>query len=170
MNSGNDRANPDNVRASPAPHPRCGHPLPLRRAEGDGKQKKGAPVTAQAQSTIRKVGIIGAGQMGNGIAHVVALAGYDVAINDLKREAFDKAYGIIEKNMARQVSKGLIKDDVMRGAMKRITYAENAAALADADIVIEAATEDEAVKKKIFSDLCPKLKKSWTPRGATSKR
>jgi 3-hydroxybutyryl-CoA dehydrogenase len=108
---------------------------------------------------IRKVGIIGAGQMGNGIAHVVALAGYDVAINDLKKENFDKAYAIIEKNLTRQVSKGLVKDNDMRVAMKRITFAPDFAAFGEADLVIEAATEDESVKRKIFQELCPKLKK-----------
>jgi 3-hydroxybutyryl-CoA dehydrogenase len=119
---------------------------------------KGPAVTGQ--TSIRKVGVIGAGQMGNGIAHVVAVAGYDVAVNDLKREAFDKAFAVIEKNLTRQVSKGLIKDEAMRAAMKRITFAETFAALGDADLVIEAATEDEALKKRIFAELCPKLKKS----------
>jgi 3-hydroxybutyryl-CoA dehydrogenase len=116
--------------------------------------------TSSNQVGIRKVGIIGAGQMGNGIAHVVAVAGYDVAVNDLKREAFDKAFGVIEKNLTRQVSRGIIKDETMRAAMKRITFAENFAALGDCDLVIEAATEDEALKKRIFAELCPKLKKS----------
>jgi 3-hydroxybutyryl-CoA dehydrogenase len=127
---------------------------------------KGPAVTGQ--TSIRKVGVIGAGQMGNGIAHVVAVAGYDVAVNDLKREAFDKAFGIIEKNLTRQVSRGIIKDETMRVAMKRITFAENFAALADCDIVIEAATEDEVIKKKIFAELCPKLKKSAIVASNTS--
>jgi 3-hydroxybutyryl-CoA dehydrogenase len=119
---------------------------------------KGPAVTGQ--TSIRKVGVIGAGQMGNGIAHVVAIAGYDVAVNDLKREAYDKAVATIEKNLARQVSRGLIKEDAMRAAMGRISFAENFAALGDVDLVIEAATEDEVLKKKIFAELCPKLKKS----------
>jgi 3-hydroxybutyryl-CoA dehydrogenase len=110
--------------------------------------------------TIKKVGIIGAGQMGNGIAHVVALSGYDVAISDLKREAYDKAIASIQKNMARQASKGLIKDADMQAAMKRISYAADSAAFADTDLIIEAATEDEAVKRKIFAAVCPSLKKS----------
>ncbi len=125
-------------------------------------------VQAQPHATVKQVGVIGAGQMGNGIAHVVAVAGYDVAVNDLKREAFDKAYGIIEKNLTRQVSRGIIKDEVMRVAMKRITFAENFAALSDCDIVIEAATEDESIKKKIFAELCPKLKKSTIVASNTS--
>ena len=72
---------------------------------------------------IKTVGIIGAGQMGNGIAHVVALAGYDVAMHDVKKEAVDKARATIERNMARQVSRGVITDAEMHAALKRIGYA-----------------------------------------------
>lgn len=111
-------------------------------------------------SKIKKVGIIGAGQMGNGIAHVVSLAGYRVALNDLKKEAVDGALSIIERNMSRQVSKGIIKDADMQAAIKRIEYAPNFEALGDCDLVIEAATEEETIKRKIFIDLCPKLKDS----------
>jgi 3-hydroxybutyryl-CoA dehydrogenase len=120
---------------------------------------RAAADTLGGTSGVKKVGIIGAGQMGNGIAHVVSLAGYEVLVNDLKKEAFDKAFNVIEKNMARQVSRGLVKDEIMRSAMSRITYAADMAALSDADIVIEAATEDESLKKKIFQALCPHLKK-----------
>jgi len=109
-------------------------------------------------AAIKSVGIIGAGQMGNGIAHVVAIAGYDVAINDLKKETVDKAHAIIERNMARQVSRALITDAEMQAALKRIRYAPDLGAIGEKDLVIEAATEDEAVKRKIFTDLCPKLK------------
>ena len=122
------------------------------------RPRKGTdPVT---QSSIKSVGIIGAGQMGNGIAHVVALAGFDVAMHDIKKEAVDKARGTIERNMARQVSRGVITDADMHAALKRIGYAGDLAMIGEADLVIEAATEDEAVKRKIFIDLCPKLKKS----------
>jgi 3-hydroxybutyryl-CoA dehydrogenase len=110
-------------------------------------------------SDIKSVAIVGAGQMGNGIAHVVSLAGYDVLINDLKKEAVDSALATIQKNMARQVSRGLITEAEMTQALKRIRYAPDAATLGQADLVIEAATEDEAVKRKIFADLLPKLKK-----------
>jgi 3-hydroxybutyryl-CoA dehydrogenase len=110
--------------------------------------------------TIQKVGVIGAGQMGNGIAHVAAQAGYTVKISDLKPENFDKALDIIGRNMARQVTKGMLKDADMRAALGRITYAPNFDAFGDADLVIEAATEDESIKRKIFQELCPKLKKS----------
>ncbi len=125
----------------------------------DATTKTRAADAPANDSGIRKVGIIGAGQMGNGIAHVVAIAGYDVAINDLKREAYDAAIATIEKNLTRQVSKGLVKDDVMRAAMKRIVFAPDFKSLGDADLVIEAATEDESIKRKIFNELCPQLKK-----------
>ncbi|MDX2258612.1 MAG: 3-hydroxybutyryl-CoA dehydrogenase [Hyphomicrobiaceae bacterium] len=123
------------------------------------KTAKKPKADAPSASTIKKVGIIGAGQMGNGIAHVVALAGYDVAINDLKKEAVEKALQIIDKNMTRQVAKGTLKEAEKGPALKRISYAPDFAALGDCDLVIEAATEDEAVKRRIFVDLCPKLKK-----------
>ncbi|MEQ1713247.1 MAG: 3-hydroxyacyl-CoA dehydrogenase NAD-binding domain-containing protein, partial [Hyphomicrobium sp.] len=123
------------------------------------KTAKKAKADTPSGIKIKKVGIIGAGQMGNGIAHVIALAGYDVAMNDLKKEAVEKALQIIDKNMTRQVSKGLITQADKDPALKRITYAADFAALGDCDMVIEAATEDEAVKRRIFIDLCPKLKK-----------
>jgi 3-hydroxybutyryl-CoA dehydrogenase len=113
-----------------------------------------------AEPAIRKVGIIGAGQMGNGIAHVVSLAGYDVALFDVKADAVDQALSMIERNMVRQVSKGMIKDSEMQTAMRRIARAPDYAAFGDSDIVIEAAVEDESIKRKIFQELCPKLKKS----------
>jgi 3-hydroxybutyryl-CoA dehydrogenase len=115
---------------------------------------------AVTQSSVKSVGIIGAGQMGNGIAHVVALAGFDVAMHDIKKEAVEKARTTIERNMARQVSRGVITDADMHAALKRIGYAADLATIGEADLVIEAATEDEAVKRKIFIDLCPKLKKN----------
>ena len=122
--------------------------------------ERGRKAEAAANSAVKTVGIIGAGQMGNGIAHVVALAGYTVALNDLKREAVEKARCVIERNMTRQVSRGVITDAEMRSALQRITVAPDLDAIGEADLVIEAAVEDEAVKRKIFLDLCPKLKKS----------
>jgi 3-hydroxybutyryl-CoA dehydrogenase len=119
-------------------------------------------------TSIRKIGIIGAGQMGGGIAHVVALAGFDVTLNDLVKDRVDNAIALIERNMTRQVSRGLIQDDVMKGALKRIGYAANFEGLADCDLVIEAATEDEAVKRRIFAELCPKLPKSTIVASNTS--
>ena len=107
---------------------------------------------------IRKVGIVGTGQMGNGIAHVVALAGYDVVLNDLTKEKVDKALETIDKNLSRQVASGKITEEDKKQALSRISYAETLQGFADADLVIEAATEDETVKRKIFVALCPYLK------------
>jgi len=109
---------------------------------------------------IKLIGVIGAGQMGSGIAHVIALGKYDVLLNDIRKEAVDKALTIIEKNMSRQVSKGLVQEADMKSALARIKFAPDLNAFNDCDMVIEAATEDEAIKRKIFQELCPKLKPS----------
>jgi len=108
---------------------------------------------------VRRVGIIGAGQMGNGIAHVAALSGYDVVINDLVPDRFRLAMSQIEKNMARQVTRGAIKEVDQQAALARIKFAPAFADLSDCDLVIEAATEDETIKRKIFVELCPHLRK-----------
>jgi 3-hydroxybutyryl-CoA dehydrogenase len=129
------------------------------------KSKAGMAVKPEP---IRTVGIIGAGQMGSGIAHVIALAGYNVAITDLKKEAVDKALASIERNMSRQVARGLIKDGDKQAALKRITYAASMDAFKSADLVIEAATEDESIKRKIFAELCPRLKASALVASNTS--
>jgi 3-hydroxybutyryl-CoA dehydrogenase len=123
----------------------------------DERARKGSDDGANA--AIKSVAIIGAGQMGNGIAHVVALAGYDVGLHDVKKEAIEKARSTIERNMARQVSRNLITDAQMQSALKHIRMAPDLAAVGQADLVIEAATEDEAIKRKIFADLCPHLGK-----------
>ncbi len=121
---------------------------------------KNKPLAVKPGRTINKVGIIGAGQMGGGIAHVVALAGYKVALNDLKPEYYDKGIELISKNMARQIAKGIIKDEDKDEALKRITFAPSMEAFGDCDLVIEAATENEELKHKIFAALCPHLKPS----------
>ena len=115
-------------------------------------------VAVSPARTIAKVGVIGAGQMGNGIAHVIALAGYQVAINDLKREAYDRAIETIKGNMGRQISKGIIKPEDQDKALSRISYAPTMEAFGDCDLIIEAATEDEELKHKIFAALAPHLK------------
>jgi 3-hydroxybutyryl-CoA dehydrogenase len=124
--------------------------------------------TVERPVEIQTVGIIGAGQMGNGIAHVVSLAGYNVKMNDLKLEAVEKAKAIVEKNLMRQVSRGLIGEAEVEAALGRISTAPDQAALSDCDLVIEAATEDEAVKRKIFIALCPHLKPSAMVASNTS--
>ena len=109
-------------------------------------------------TSLKRVGIVGAGQMGNGIAHVVALAGYDVVLNDLSDERLAAAIDEIKVNMTRQASRGQISGDEMDKALKRITTSTDLAALKDVDLAIEAATEDEQVKRKIFAALCPLLR------------
>jgi len=107
--------------------------------------------------SIERVGIIGAGQMGGGIAHVCALAGFDVIIEDVNAEQIKKALGIIEKNLHRQAARGLIKDDQIASTIGRIKPSQNLDDMKDRDLVIEAVTEDESLKRKIFQDLCPRL-------------
>jgi 3-hydroxybutyryl-CoA dehydrogenase len=108
--------------------------------------------------SIKNIGVIGAGQMGNGIAHVCALAGIPVLLNDVAPARVKEAIATINGNMARQVSRKRITDEDRQAALKRISPADSFAALADCDLVIEAATEKEDVKRKIFADLCPALK------------
>jgi 3-hydroxybutyryl-CoA dehydrogenase len=107
---------------------------------------------------IEKVGVIGAGQMGNGIAHVCALAGYDVLIEDINPEVLGKARATIERNLHRQAARGVVTSSDVDSAMKRIRTANEVGAMADRDLVIEAATENEQVKRKLFQELCPRLR------------
>ena len=107
---------------------------------------------------VKKVGIIGAGQMGNGIAHVCALAGIEVVLNDIDEQRLKAGISVIETNMDRQIARSIISAEDKRAALARITPATTLAELADVDLAIEAATEDEAVKIQIFADLCPHLK------------
>jgi 3-hydroxybutyryl-CoA dehydrogenase len=124
------------------------------------KAESKAKPDARPVPDIKSIGIVGAGQMGSGIAHVIALGKYDVLLNDVRKEAVDNALATIEKNMGRQVSKGAVKEADMKAALARIKFAPDLSALGDCDMVIEAATEDEIIKRKIFQDLCPKLKQS----------
>ena len=110
-----------------------------------------------AQS-IRKLGVVGAGQMGSGIAHVCALAGVSVVLNDISPPKLKEALATINGNMARQVARQRITEEDKQTALKRISTAETYDGLSDCDLVIEAATEKEDVKRKIFSELCPSLK------------
>ncbi len=107
---------------------------------------------------IKTIGIIGAGQMGNGIAHVAAAAGFDIRLHDIAEERINAALATIDGNMARQVSKGALADDERRAAIARIRPAVGLADLGDCDLVIEAATENEEVKRKIFTAVCPHLR------------
>jgi 3-hydroxybutyryl-CoA dehydrogenase len=109
---------------------------------------------------IERVGVIGAGQMGMGIAHVLSLAGIDVVLEDIDPQALAKARDTIEKNMHRQAGRGLINDDLVAPALARIHVSQSIDDMKDRELVIEAATEDEATKRKIFADLCPRLSKT----------
>ncbi|SLN74559.1 3-hydroxybutyryl-CoA dehydrogenase [Ruegeria meonggei] len=106
---------------------------------------------------VKSVGVIGAGQMGNGIAHVLALAEYDVLINDVNQDALNSAVATIEGNLARQASRGKITDEAMQAALSRIKTTMDLPQLGQTDLVIEAATEREAIKQAIFEDLQPHL-------------
>ncbi|ESX68169.1 MULTISPECIES: 3-hydroxybutyryl-CoA dehydrogenase [unclassified Mesorhizobium] len=108
-------------------------------------------------SKIETIGIIGAGQMGGGIAHVSALAGYKVLVYDISPDRIEKGIATVSGNMARQVGSGKLEEKLRNEAMARISAAPAMADLAGADLVIEAATEDETVKRKIYAQLCPQL-------------
>ncbi len=108
---------------------------------------------------IRKIGVIGAGQMGSGIAQVSALAGFDVVLNDLSEDRIEAAIARIDANLGRLVEREAISAADKKAALARIEAAADFAALSDADLVMEAAAENEEVKRKIFSSLCAYLKK-----------
>src|SRR5216684_7880780 len=107
---------------------------------------------------IRKIGVIGAGQMGSGIAHVSALSGFDVKLNDLSADRIKAGIATINGNMARQVSRKRITEEERQAALRRIAPAETMDAFEDCDLVVEAATEKEDLKRSIFASVCPVLK------------
>lgn len=107
---------------------------------------------------IKSVGIVGAGQMGNGIAHVFALAGFDVTLTDINQDSLDKAVALIDRNIERQVTRGKTSPEAKADAMARIKTTLNLAEIGPSDLIIEAATEQESVKQAIFDALLPHLK------------
>ncbi len=117
-------------------------------SEGSGKG---------AQMEIRTVGVVGAGQMGNGIAHVLALAGYAVRLNDVAQDALDRAMGQIDRNIERQVARGRVSADDKAAALARIRPTLDLAEVGPSDLIIEAATEREDIKNRIFEGLAPHL-------------
>jgi len=127
-------------------------------APGLGVSGLAAMVTEPPE--IASVGIIGAGQMGNGIAHVCALAGLPVTLLDIKPEALAKAMDIMARNMERQVNRSVITSDQRDEALARVSTSTDYAAFNDVDLVIEAATEKEDLKRLIFKSLIPNLKPS----------
>ena len=137
----------------------------LREAGADAPM--GAPMGTSVPK-IAELGIVGAGQMGNGIAHVAALAGLSVTLLDVKAEALEKAMAIMARNMDRQVNRKLIAAEDRDAALARIATATDYAAFAGADLVIEAATEKEEVKRVVFRTLIPHLKPSCMLASNTS--
>ena len=108
-------------------------------------------------SRIRRVGVVGAGQMGSGIAHVAALSGFDVRLVDIEERALERSLGVIGRNMDRQLRRGLFDEAAKADALARIDPGTDYADFRDCDIVIEAATENEAVKREVFKALLPHL-------------
>ena len=102
---------------------------------------------------IKTVGIVGAGQMGNGIAHVFALAGYDVKMSDISQDALDDALHKIDGNLARQVSRDKITEDEKQATLSRISTTLSLPEIGPSDLIIEAATEREEIKRAIFAKL-----------------
>ena len=113
--------------------------------------------TPEAMS-INKIGVIGAGQMGSGIAHVAAVAGIDIVMNDIGQEQLDKAIANIDKNLERQVQREKISAADKQDALARLSGATDYTALSDCDLVIEAATENESIKREIYKAVLPSLR------------
>jgi 3-hydroxybutyryl-CoA dehydrogenase len=125
-------------------------------------------MSAEPGETIRTIGVIGAGQMGSGIAHVSALHGYEVRLGDIDEGALHRALELIDKNLSRQAARGKISEAEKAAALKRITAATGFERFLDCDVVIEAATEREDVKRDIYKKLMPHLKPSAIVASNTS--
>jgi len=131
---------------------------PFGSAPGDSTRRAAAVAPSTGyQGMISKVGVIGAGQMGTGICHVFALAGFEVTLSDVSEDALQRGKEKIDNNMARQVGRGWITEADREAGLARIHTGRGMAQFADCDLVIEAATENEAVKKAILVELCPHL-------------
>ncbi|WP_316863050.1 3-hydroxybutyryl-CoA dehydrogenase [uncultured Cohaesibacter sp.] len=109
-------------------------------------------------SEIRKIGIIGAGQMGNGIAHVCSLAKYEVVLNDIDNEKLEKSIKTVDQILSRQVEKGRISQKVKDEAFARVQFSRDLDPLSEVDLVIEAVTEEEDAKRKVFTTITPLLR------------
>ena len=114
-------------------------------------------IRSEAQMQIKNIGVIGAGQMGNGIAHVLSLGGYKVILNDIGKDILEKASDTIKKNLERQVNSGKISSEESHLALQNIKYSVSIEEFNNVDLVIEAATEDEPTKQKILSSLLPHI-------------
>jgi 3-hydroxybutyryl-CoA dehydrogenase len=107
---------------------------------------------------LRRIGVIGAGQMGGGIAHVCALAGFEVTLTDISEEALQRGYQAIDRNLSRQVARGKVREEDKAAALERIRIGLDYALFGDCDMVIEAAAEREEIKREIFKKLTPALR------------
>ena len=135
------------------------------KAKGSIVRPPHSPVAIQITVSVRMagiqtIGVVGAGQMGNGIAHVCALAGYDVLLNDVSQERLDAGITTISRNMERQVARKLISAADREQALKRIRLSAKMTDFGNVDFAIEAATEKEAIKREIFANLCAVLPKT----------
>jgi len=110
-------------------------------------------IKGEERMGVQKIVVIGAGQMGSGIAQVCAMAGYDVKVQDLKQEQLDRGLAVITKNLARQVEKGRMKEEEKEATLNRLTWTLDLNSVKEADLVIEAAVEKMDIKKKIFANL-----------------
>jgi 3-hydroxybutyryl-CoA dehydrogenase len=115
-------------------------------------------MTSERANAIKTIGVIGAGQMGSGIAHVCALAGYDVKMSDLEAKALENALAVVDRNLSRQVRGGHVSEGDKSAALRRIKTGTAYDMFGDCDVVIEAATEKEDIKREIFKKLLPQLK------------
>jgi 3-hydroxybutyryl-CoA dehydrogenase len=117
-------------------------------------------MTSERANAIKTIGVIGAGQMGSGIAHVCALAGYDVKLSDVEAKALENALAVVDRNLTRQVGRGHVSEGDKSAALRRIKTGTAYDMFGDCDVVIEAATEKEDIKREIFKKLLPQLKSS----------
>jgi 3-hydroxybutyryl-CoA dehydrogenase len=120
--------------------------------------ERAVPVDGKMTVMIKKVGVVGSGQMGNGIAHVAGLAGLEVVLNDVSADRLKSAMATINGNLSRQVARKTITEEDRKRALANISTAQSIDELADCDLVIETAVEKEEIKRKIFHDLCAVLK------------
>jgi 3-hydroxybutyryl-CoA dehydrogenase len=125
-------------------------------------------MTSERGNGIKTIGVIGAGQMGSGIAHVCALAGYDVKLSDVEAKALENALAVVDRNLTRQVGRGHVSEGDKSAALRRIKTGTAYDMFGDCDVVIEAATEKEDIKREIFKKLVPQLKSSAIVASNTS--
>ncbi len=125
-------------------------------------------MTSERANGIKAIGIIGAGQMGSGIAHVCALAGYDVKLSDVEAKALENALAVVDRNLTRQVGRGHVSESDKAAALRRIKTGTSYDMFGDCDVVIEAATEKEEIKREIFKKLVPQLKSTAIVASNTS--